>query len=558
MRRQPTWPAISRSGPALIAAILALPFALHQNAWFEWGNSLWLLETQTEWVGTHGLPSPYLHAPDQVFYLFHLFYAGALTGVLAYPSLLFGAWPVFLAVTVAAFVVAQQSVAWFARSLGVDRALAGLLGLGFVTAPYVVALLYGRGAWAELVAASAATLAVAGVADLLTSARPRRRAVGAVIAGIAVVAATHSLTLLFGVSLATLTLLLALSARRAAIAPRAALTAVVAAALGVGLVAFVFLPNLWLSRHTLIAQPEVTKDFFRRLGDFHSTGMILRPWPAVPASEPANSSVYVQTAGPLLAWLLVALVTLRRHRPSAGAVALGVLGVVLVVMIVNPTWWLHLPTALGLIQFPFRLVTWLTFVIVAGCALVLRGGAERPRWLAPALVAVIGVQVVSALAIAFGSDGRALPNRTPLHHDDISAGAVPGSFDGPGFAQPLQFRLTGSVKPPRERVVARERLLDPPTRITLGGSQPAGTVLGTNVADSPLVRYEGGARKIARDRLGFAVLQVSPHAGARWEVTVSPRSPLPVVAGRIVSVLSVLAILGWLLSTRPGRRIARG
>jgi hypothetical protein len=536
-----------------------LPFALRQNAWFEWANPLWLLETQAEWVRSNGVPAPYLHAPDQVFYPFHLFYAEGLLGVLAYPAIVVGAWPVFLAVTVAAFVVAQQSVAWLARSLGAGDGLARLLGLGFVTTPYVVALLYGRGAWTELVAVAGVTLAIAGSAELLTAAEPRGRATAAVVAGVATVVATHNLTLLFGLPLAGAILLVALWARHDRPATSAVSKLAVAAVAGGCLFAVALVPNVWLSRDTLIAQPEVTHRFFDSLGDFHSVAMVLSPLPAVPASQPAGSVVYIQTAVPLLLWLVVALAALyRRRRPSPAALALAALGIALLVAIVNPRWWLHLPATLQTIQFPFRLVTWLTLAIVVACALVLRGAERRTRWLAPSLAGAIAVQSAIALWIAFGADASALPDVEPLRHGDISAGVVPRSFVGTGYGQPKQFRLPGSAVRPAEQVLAPQRLIDPPPRITLRGEQPARTLLATNVVDSPLIRYDGTARKVGRDKDGFAVLEVLPHAGPAWSVTISARAPLPVWAGRTLSALSVLAVLGWALAALRSRRIAPG
>jgi hypothetical protein len=540
----------------LSAALLALPFAMWQNAWFEWANSLWLLEAQAEWVRTHGIPGPYLHGPDQIFYPIHLFYAGGLNGLLAYPSLIVGAWPVFLAVTVGAFVVAQQGVAWLARTLGVDRGLSGALGLGFVTTPYIVSLLYGRGAWTELVAVAGVTVAVAGASELLTSGAPRRRATVAVVAGVAWVAATHNLTLMFGLPLAGLTLLAAVRVHGTAVTPRAVTRVAAAAVVGGCLTAVILVPNLWLATNTLIAQPRATHATLTQLAEFHSTSLILRPWPAVPASQPAGSSVFVQTAVPLALWLLVALSVLRpRRRPSGRVVALAALGVAMLVAIVNAERWKGLPAALQTIQFPFRLVTWLALLIVVSCALVVaRAGARRPRWLAPSLVAAVAVQTVTALVIAFGADGLALPGRVPLHHGDLTAGEVPGSFEGPGFAQPVQFRLRGESRRPRNRTPSPERLLDPPTRIALRGPEPAGTVVGSYVADSPLIGYDGDVRKIARDRLGFAVLEVLPHTGREWVATVRPRAPLPVKVGIAVSLLALLAVLGWLLrAVRAGR-----
>ncbi|MDX6714048.1 MAG: hypothetical protein QOH30_606, partial [Baekduia sp.] len=47
--------------PPLLVGLLALPFVLHQNSWWEWNTALWLLERQTAHVSAHGVPTLFVH-----------------------------------------------------------------------------------------------------------------------------------------------------------------------------------------------------------------------------------------------------------------------------------------------------------------------------------------------------------------------------------------------------------------------------------------------------------------------------------------------------------------
>ena len=156
-----------------LAGLLGVPFVLAQNSWFEWANALWLLELQTAYVRHHGVPTYFVNAPAQVFYPVHLFYAGPLFSVLAYPSVLFGAWPVFAATTIVAFAGLAGGMYWMARSLDVPGPFAAAPALLFTTAPYVVSDLYGRGAWTELVALAGVSLMLGSTTALLKGS-PRR------------------------------------------------------------------------------------------------------------------------------------------------------------------------------------------------------------------------------------------------------------------------------------------------------------------------------------------------------------------------------------------------
>lgn len=107
----------------MLIALLALPFTVSQNSWYEWSNASWLLELQTAHVHAFGTPSYFTDAAGMLFYPQQLFYAGPLVSVLAYPAVVLGAWPVFAAVTALTFPAMSAGVSWTARNLGVPGVL---------------------------------------------------------------------------------------------------------------------------------------------------------------------------------------------------------------------------------------------------------------------------------------------------------------------------------------------------------------------------------------------------------------------------------------------------
>ena len=137
--------------PPVFVAALLIPFAVRQNAWYEWENAYWFLQRQAEHVSAHGVPTYFLHTRDGPFYPFFAFYGGFTLGLLGYPAALFGAWPVFLASMAAAMVGGYLGIWWAALNLGLSRRLAVLPGLIYATTPYVVSDAYGRGASERLV-----------------------------------------------------------------------------------------------------------------------------------------------------------------------------------------------------------------------------------------------------------------------------------------------------------------------------------------------------------------------------------------------------------------------
>jgi hypothetical protein len=169
--------------PHLAVGLIALPFIVHQNAWHEWANALWLLDLQTAHVAAHGIPTYFINprgggaagpVTEQYFYPVFPFYGGTTFSLLAYPAVVFGTWPVFAASIAGAYIAASAGLSWTARNLGVASRLAVMPGVLFALTPYIVSNLYGKGAWTELVAVGALGVAL-GAATSLTSGRARNR-----------------------------------------------------------------------------------------------------------------------------------------------------------------------------------------------------------------------------------------------------------------------------------------------------------------------------------------------------------------------------------------------
>ncbi|WP_445148371.1 hypothetical protein [Baekduia sp. Peel2402] len=557
--------------PPLLVALLALPFVVGQNAWWEWANPYWFLGRQAAHVSATGFPTLFLQLETGTFNPYFVYYAGPLLSVLAYPAALFGAWPVFIGATVGAMVGGYFGVWWAACTLGLSRTTAVLPGLAFASTPFLISTLYDRGAWAELVAANAAAVLFAGVLAVVFR-RPGARDTGGLIAILgasAVVAGTHNITLMVSAILLPLLLLALLPLRPADAVPLggALARAVAAAALGIGLTAAWLLPNLWYGRDTLIAQPELNDT---TLADFSGgTGATsqLTPWPHVPAAiADGDRHIHPQLPVLVLLWAIgVFAVLVARRRPVPGRVlaavaGLAVLGVAIIVLVANPSWWLHFPPQARIVQFPFRLLTYAALIVALGAAVTMRalgGGAVGRR-----AVAVLGAAV--AVQLAFGAyvalDGQAaspLGDVKPPRKADARAEDVPPAFASAALLTPAQFRVHYRPTADASSAAASIGIDDPLTSdvATIGGDQPAGTLVQVQVAWSPYAKVTGGASLAGRDAVGMAIVRVEATGpDGRWAAKVSPTTPGPLAVGRIISALSLLVVVALAATALRGRR----
>jgi hypothetical protein len=574
--------------PPLLVALVALPFLLHQNAWWEWQNPYWLLERQTAHVAEHGTPTLFLHTSVGKFYPHYVFYGGPLFALAAYPATIVGAWPVFVATIVAALLAGYVGIYWTARNLGLARGLAVLPALIFATMPWMVTEVYGRSAWTELVAINAAALMLGAATSLFW--RPghaRRRSLAALTLGMAAVGGSHTLTTMTaGVGLPLFLLLLApvlprpLEARRLL---RTAGSALAAIALGVGLTAAWLLPNLWFGSDTA----ATTKEWSAFLLDFSKPmldpSIVLSPVPAVNDELRDINYFFNQPSVLAIGWALLAVavvVTLRRGRPSrelASIAGLVVVGAALLAVIVTPSWWPHFPAVIQAIQFPFRLVP---FVAIA-CALVMMLALRQlPRGLVRGVL-VGGLVLVTAAQVGIGlRQAQTTEARTstsgvePGPRSEITAESEIIAFGGSN-ANAVQFRVIHRPTGPAERGRSVPVQLTDVTTSDVGilrGRDRVGAVRMPEVIWSPFVRIEGDVEVVGRVDAGYAKVRVvKTDADGAWSATVRPvcsglcltsDAPWPLVVGRLLSFFSVLAVLGiggrWLWGGWRARGATRG
>jgi hypothetical protein len=568
-----------------LVASLVIPFAVRQNAWWEWQTAYWLLERQTAHVAAHGTPTLFLHTGAATFYPFFLFYGGPLFSLLAYPGAVLGAWPVFVGATAAAMVAGYLGIWWTACNLGLSRAVATLPALSYATAPYMIALLYGRGAWTELVAANAAAVALGAATAVLT--RPARGGRGAFVAlavATAAVAGTHNVTLMMSGVVLTLAVLalVPVVARKGVwgeVARRLSRIAG-AVALGLGLVAAWLIPNLWLGPKTRIAESAINLDLLHDNAFMLTPSNVLSPWPRVPESDVWAPWLFDQPAVLAMAFALVAVavtIAVRRHDHWAAVLvssgALIVLGTALTLLVVHPGWWDHFPRIVQTVQIPFRLVPYIGLVAALIIALTVAG--MRPRRLRQGAIAVLAVatvvQVGFGLHISLDSQAASNASGALLRHDEISPRGEPDSFSGELVFTQVQFRiLNHATARPTAPGTIPVSLTDPTTSDVGTATAPGarGDRRALAVVWSPFIRSDGDARIVGRDADGLAVVRVD-RTDRRGEWTAHIRSrpvlssrPWQALLAQLVTVVSLGLLLPFWLwpwirgrgTHEPGRR----
>jgi hypothetical protein len=559
--------------PPLFVAALLIPFAVRQNAWYEWENAYWFLQRQAEHVSAHGVPTLFLHTKDGSFYPFFLYYGGFTIGLLAYPAALFGAWPVFLASMVVAVVGGYLGIWWTALSLGLSRRLAVLPALVYATTPYVLSDAYGRGAWAELVGVNAVAVMLGGWTALLRAdARYPKLALAALVGSGAVLAGTHNVTLLMTAAVLPLIVLALLPFTSAGMERAAVLTrlgrGVIAAVLGVGLTAAWLVPNLWLGPKTYISQVTLSQEGFVATAPFVRITNVLSPWPIVPAEFKDVMWIYAQ--GPVLAivWVTVAFaITLVASRRGGGvsrgvvasSMALVVLGIALLELITHPTWWPSLPRLVQTLQMPMRLLPFVAIITAVVVAVLVVGlGRQRARGpLMAGLVIAVAVQALIAVyVVTSGQPGVAL-TATPVRHGAVTVDGEPSPFSGPGEIVPGQFRVLNKPQGDQRVVAAVAAELDSQLTSdagTLRGTAKVGDRIVTDIVASPLVRVSGDARVSGRTDKGLTLLEVTrTDAGGVFQATVQAQCALCLSSagssawqlrvGRLITLLSFALLL---------------
>jgi hypothetical protein len=568
--------------PPVLVALVALPFVLRQNSWWEWTTALWLLERQADHVSAHGVPTLFVHTSAGSFYPLYVYYAGFTLSVLTYPAALLGAWPVFAATCVAAPVAGYLGIWWTARNLGLSHRLAVLPGLAFAATPYLVTDLYGRGSWAELVATNAVPVMLGGLTALLWHPeRGRGAALTALAGSAAIIAGTHNLTLLLAAMILPLVVLALLPLVPRGVGGLRVIAGqlglgVLAIALGAGVTGAWLLPNLWFGPQTWAASKQFNTTFLDSSAILNKTSSVLSPTP----HAPDGTWFFAQPPVLPMAWavlaLVVAAVLLRRRgaRMAGSAGALIALRTVRVVLIVHLPWWHHFPSVLQSLQTPVRLLPSVAIVGAAGIivALVTLPAGRLRAVLTGVLVVAVGAQIYLCARIAVDTQPWAPVATAALRHGDVTASSEPPAFVDPTVFAPIQFRVAKGHPLADPAVGATVSLADMVTSdaAVLSGTGHVGDRFLTSVVWSRFLRVAGDVRIAGRTAKGDVVVRVvrtRPNGSWRADVggicsglclsqfKASGTWQLP--AGRLLTLLSALALAAAVaLGVRRRRGVA--
>ena len=282
-----------------------------------------------------------------------------------------------------------------ARQAGVTGWRQQLPGLIAATAPIWVSNLYGRGGIPEAVGTSMLPLVAAAGISLVREPRMRVRDMVAFVVALVFLTGSHALSMVWGVSLLLLlgALLIAcywpFAKQRAMRLLGVAWLAVLAGCIN----AWMLWPTLVFHDRTIENEPDaLTQTAFTEGWNLFR---ILRDTPDVYPILYGD----VNAALPVLAlgWALVCgAIFWRFAAPRARALGIGLATVLagLVAMIVEPALIPHLPGPLPYVQFPYRIMTYVDFCVVALVTLAL-AAAERSesqrRWAAPAVAALAAI-----------------------------------------------------------------------------------------------------------------------------------------------------------------------
>jgi uncharacterized membrane protein len=555
--------------PLLVIVTLAWPL-LFTDATFngDWLNHLWYMWHQSRALEAGHLPSLFLNYSSGVFYPFYAFYGGTLYALTGALSLALGNAPLdaYILSYLLGFGAAYGGWYWLARASGLSGWPAHIPAIVFVTSASYLTTIYGLGDWPEFTAISVMPLLIASAISVLRSPRLGFWPAAALVASSVVFFGSHLLTVVWGT---TLLLLLALAMALCVPTARQSLTR--AGALRVlGLVgpsllvsAWFLLPALAYESQTVIAHAY---PHFRKL--LQATIYTVAAKHLFTLSRARTAGTVLTLALPVLAiaWVLgsiaILLATRRRGPWMRTLLVLAGASTLLLVVMTHAGIILALPRMYATLQFGFRLESYVLMgvsgMLLAALVLAGEGGRHMARWrwlLAP-------IAIASILGAVEQVDGY-----TP----GPSRGTALASFQSPLFEQEGLLDYVDDDLPILRASLPR---IDFPPSTAHGGHATElvglqrGRRFDTNLRSGPGLIQLGGARIVGTDAQADDVLEVDPRAGSPHRskthtpaasatsarIVVSPSDRLPVVAGRLLTLiaLTILALELGAIAVRRG------
>lgn len=517
----------------------------------DWGNHMWLIWVQGLNLADLGEPSYYLQSSFGVFYPLYAFYGGTMYALLGAVS-----WAASPEIAVACGYAAALAASylgwtWLARQAGVEGWRAQLPGCIAVTAPLAVTNLYGRGDIPEAIATSFIPLVAASGLSLFRAPRLRLPAAVAFVGSIAVLTGTHTLTLAWGTVFllvcAALLVVANWSAARARL--RRGLAVAGLAALGAGINAWILMPLVLY--HTRLVEREPDPIGLTEYTDPDVLFSLFRD-----AGDPPVVTADVDAQLPVLAllWALVCGVAYWRFlSPGNRRLALGLLalGGALLLLVLEPSLIADLPNALAFIQFPYRVVTYVTLCVVGLVTLAL---AAMQRDASTARLPVLGLAAIAAFAFVLSLQQNSEVRSWLGDRDEALASSVEPP---PTWYAPRQFAdgsapLVEPTLPPLE--ISVEGRHDAYATVYPPGG--AGTA-ETNLAVGTYLVDLTGAEPVGRTEDGRMVVRLPASPDRPRRIEANGAWGAGVTAGRWLTIVSLLAGLGAAILCLVARRRER-
>ncbi|HEV3035778.1 MAG TPA: hypothetical protein VGX72_13425 [Solirubrobacteraceae bacterium] len=533
----------------------------------DWPNHLWYMWRQSLTIRSDGLPSMFLHAGGAVFYPFYGFYGGSLYSLGGAVSLLLGNAPVkaYILTWMFGFAAAYGGLYWLARMAGVGRWLSHAPALVYVTSPYVLTLIYARGAWPEFMATSAIPLFVAASVRALRSGPLIFGPSLALALSTIVLTGSHNITLLWGSTFMVLVIasvIVFIPSARGMLASRNVLRWLLVVVPSALVNAWVLLPSLAYGSRIRVGSADWSVTL-RLTSVLTSVGRLLTlsRGTSVTTGPGISYAPDFSLALPVLAiaWILLCAGLVLRHRThpdNAGfRCLLGVcVGVGLLFGLLLIDWHLieDLPGPYHLVQFPYRLETYVLLAVSGAmiCILAMQRSQTGGRRGARALLVV----VLAFATIGAGEQEAHHANQFPDRNFVFDARQQPpASVYDTGDYSDVTLPVVTAVGPALADFppdVHQDRV-----HATLA-VEPSQTLVQSNIRAAPYLVRVLGATVAGRSQGGFMVLRLPVGHARLVSVVVERATSTPIALGRALSLIGILALLalGFAGAVRARRR----
>jgi hypothetical protein len=560
--------AVGLGPPVLLIGVLAWPLMFSSGYFNEdWMEQLWFIWKQSMAIHANHLPSLFLNYHYGLFYPHYTFYGGtlyALTGTLA---LALGSAPAAYVLTyLLGFAAAYGGWYWMGRMAGLGRWWVHVPALVFITSAYYLTLIYARGDWPEFIGISTIPPMIAGGLSVLRADRLRLWPAAALTASGILFFGSHSLTIVWGATvifLVGLAILLWVPQARREVS-RAGVIRVALLLIPAALVSAWFLvPAVAYESQTRIASAFTT--WQRLLKDTMPLVSVDHLFTLSRASASIPGAAFALSLPILaIAWVLVGIALALRGQPRSPwtrvLLICASLTVLLTVLMAHSALILALPRIYATLQFAYRLET---YVLLGLCGAVLailalmQGAGPKTRLWRWALVPVVLVAVVGAVQQSRSypnSGNRQSENRTAVFNSFRKLDAAGAGRLLPDYIDVDQQILTPRNGQPADVKFALAAVHD--NRVSKVVHLRSGQLVYSNLFAPPDMVNIKGARIVGINEEGYDVLEIGPaapaaatpgatrhDAAAQTEtISIAPADTLPVVAGRVLTLLAIIAL----------------